>query len=158
MQIGDNASWQLKSCSLKCGKQATSESPKFKLRLASSERCMKPCLPACLLFLPSLLSTLLLPSFLLWFSETGLPYVALGYLGTHSVDQAGPNIRNLPASAFWVLRWKPFTTFSSQEETRASVFSYSLGPTAQGREHWTKAALEVLGPVSVGLRQTDKVP
>jgi hypothetical protein len=50
---------------------------------------------------------------LVWFEfclfETGLLCVVLAVLGTHSVDQAGLELRNPPASASQVLRLKVCT-------------------------------------------------
>ena len=49
--------------------------------------------------------------FFFWFFETGFLCVALAVLElTHSVDQAGLKLRNLPASASQVLELKACTT------------------------------------------------
>jgi hypothetical protein len=47
---------------------------------------------------------------IIWFFETGFPLCSPGCPGTHSVDQAGFEIRNLPASASQVLGLKACTT------------------------------------------------
>jgi hypothetical protein len=44
--------------------------------------------------------------FIFWIFETGLLCVSPGCPGTHSVDQAGLGLRNLPASASQVLGLK----------------------------------------------------
>jgi hypothetical protein len=48
--------------------------------------------------------------FLFWFFETGFLCVALAVLERHSVDQAGLELRNLPASASQVLGLKACAT------------------------------------------------
>jgi hypothetical protein len=48
--------------------------------------------------------------FFFWFFETGFLCVAPGCPGTHSVDQAGLELRNLPASASQVLGLKAYAT------------------------------------------------
>ena len=70
-----------------------------------------------------------------WFFETGFLCIALAVLETHSVDQAGLELRNPPDSASQVLGLQTCTTTARQEDVKNMVSSRSTTLLALPQEY-----------------------